>query len=84
MAKLDGIKVDVSLSHTRPCWAEGKKALFHKFTECDMQIINGLGEFKATTRTTMAIVEFEDGSVRRVELKNIEFLDNNINEIYYV
>jgi hypothetical protein len=64
------IKVDF-----RPCIVDNKKALFHRWG--DILIKNILGEFMGIT--TMAIIEYEDGSIEAVHPTDVMFKDNNMN-----
>lgn len=68
MATLESkIKVKMEL---RPCYVDGKKALFHKW----ITINNGF------TENTQAIVECENGTVETVDPTRIKFADNKLNE----
>ena len=49
----------------RPCYAYGRKALFHKW-------------YGSTSEE--AIVEYEDGSVGQVNVENVKFLDGRFQE----
>ena len=88
----------------RPCYVNGKKALFHRWADKDQpfvwlkckvqdfkgynQIVEKVGQYvvgDARTnlkmqRVTLAIVEFEDGTVAEVEPSEVRFADNKINE----
>lgn len=70
MASLDSIiKIE---SEVRPCYVEGKKALFHKFSHEKSPIFNDEYDF--------AIVEYEDGKIDKVSPKKITFCDGKINQ----
>lgn len=67
----------------RPCFVDGKKALFHKWNDRAEVQAPGFaigsspgGQLKAT----FGLVEFEDGTVREVEPYSIRFADNIISE----
>ncbi len=71
MASLDSIiKIE---SEVRPCYVNGKKALFHKWVH-NKNTINIQQEYE------MAIVEYEDGHIDEVAPKEITFIDGKINE----
>jgi hypothetical protein len=53
----------------RPCFVNGKKAMFHKWVESSQQ----LGNY--SFRETFALVEYEDGTVKKEPLDNIKFAD---------
>ena len=67
------MKIAVEL---RPCIIKNTKALFHRLS--DNIVKNGLGEYVATI--TMAIVEYDDGSIGTVYPREIKFVDNKIND----
>lgn len=64
MAKLEGI---ISTSEYRPCWVKGRKALFHRWEEKTDQTIYG------TVKLTLAIIEYEDGSIHEAYPYEITF-----------
>lgn len=85
MAKSDGLKFNVIIgerSEKRPCIVrvkgEDKKALFHCWEHVsklvDASPMVG-GHPGGTVSGTLAVVEFEDGSVDDVYLSQIKFLD---------
>lgn len=55
----------------RPCYVNGKKALFHKYIETTNIVLN---------KVTQAIVEYEDGQVGIVLPASIKFCDNLISQ----
>ena len=64
----------------RPCWVQGKRALFHRWTDTRRPVVpRGIDETETDRRyqvwTVHAIVEFEDGSVARVYPSEVEFAD---------
>lgn len=54
----------------RPCWVNGEKALFHRFTH-DTKLMSD-GQFH---EFLFAVVEFMDGSVNMVEPTDVIFAD---------
>lgn len=65
----------------RPCWARGRKALFHRWMNSAHPVLpRGVepGDKDARFfqfRSTTAIVEYEDGTVGRVYPNEVEFAD---------
>lgn len=75
--------ITISNSEYRPCYVDGKKALFHKWNEIAEVQAPGFaigsspgGQLKAT----FGLIEFEDGTVREVYPNKIKFADNKIKE----
>ncbi len=62
-------------TETRPCYVNGKKALFHKWV--DKQ------DFISRSNYVTGLVEFEDGTVLCVNAVEIQFCDNKINEYVF-
>lgn len=52
----------------RPCIAKGKKALFHKWIE----------EANIAIKLTYALVEFENGVIKRVDPEEVTFCDGKL------
>lgn len=81
MAGLDG--TITFTADLRPCYADGKKALFHKFVE-HSRIVEPSpmigGHNGGVIKYTLAIVEYDNGKVEYVEPCKICFADNKINE----
>lgn len=78
MAALDGT-ITVSNSQYRPCIANGKKALFHRWAERANIVPPSPmvgGHSGGVIKDTAAIVEYEDGTVAEVRTMNIKFADN--------
>lgn len=73
----------VTTAEYRPCYADGKKALFHRWTEeaeiLQPSIMKG-GPVGGQLKTTFAIVEYEDGTIAEVEPQKIRFIDNKLKE----
>jgi hypothetical protein len=67
----------------RPCYVGGKKALFHKWEDVseivEPSIMKG-GHGGGVVKGTLAIVELEDGTIKRVTPHIIQFADNKIKE----
>ncbi len=57
----------------RPCFVNERKALFHKWIES-----NNLADI--FQRSTLGLIEYEDGQVDEVVLAKIKFCDNLIEE----
>ena len=77
MAKYEGIKVKLD-SLLRPCIVEGRKALFHRmYTRYQIVAPSPMvgGPPGGQISFTLAVVEFEDGSVREVHASMVKFLD---------
>lgn len=63
----------------RPCIVEGMQALFHRWEDVSKIVAPSLlkgGHPGGELRGTFAIVEMEDGSVRRVQPQDLRFTDN--------
>ena len=56
----------------RPCYVCGKKALFHRYVEYSMN--------EGKTRYTLAIVEYEDGTIDLVDPSSMCFVPGIMNE----
>lgn len=75
--------ITTTTAEYRPCYADGKKALFHRWTE-EAQILppsimkggHGGGQLK----TTFAIVEYEDGTIAGIAPQKIRFIDDKLKE----
>ena len=63
----------------RPCIVKTKKALFHRWS--NNVLLNGLNE--RVGDVTIAIIEYEDGSVGSVYPSEVKFVDRKINEFGY-
>lgn len=81
MAELER-KIIVSNSEMRPCVVSttegGKKAFFHRWSEHSEVIGPSLlrgGHSGGTVRFTVAIVEYEDGTVENISPEAIRFTD---------
>lgn len=72
-------KIIVSNSEMRPCTVHGKKALFHRWVDkCEIvspSVMRG-GHSGGELRETLALFEYEDGTVGEALPQNIRFLDD--------
>ena len=63
----------------RPCIADGEKAMFHRWAEVS-QIVPPSpmvgGHLGGVAKDIVALVEFEDGTIRELSPNRIRFLDN--------
>jgi hypothetical protein len=80
MAKTEVI---ISTSEYRPCWIKGRKALFHRWEEkrwvLEPSIMAG-GHAGGQMSITLAIIEYEDGTVHEAYPYEIVFCDNKIDQ----
>lgn len=78
MAELES-KIIVSNSEMRPCVVHGKKALFHRWIDkCEVvppSLMRG-GHGGGELRETLALFEYEDGTVGEALPQNVRFLDD--------
>lgn len=68
----------------RPCYVEGKKAIFHKWSERAAAINESPmigGHHGGFIKWTAGIVEYEDGTVDEVDPGKIRFADGAIQDI---
>lgn len=64
----------------RPCWVDGRRAMFHRWTDSARPVTpRGMDEETTTRRYQLhnvhGVVEYEDGTVARVWPSNIQFAD---------
>lgn len=75
--------ITTTTAEYRPCYADGKKALFHRWTEeayvLPPAILKG-GHSGGQIKTTLAIVEYEDGFIREIQPQKIRFIDGKFKE----
>lgn len=79
MAEIEG-KILITSSQGRPCWAEGKRAIFHRWIDSarpakprgyeDDPMVEHF-----QLQSTKGLVEFEDGTMRHVWPTEIQFAD---------
>ena len=78
------MKLTVETAEYRPCYVDGKKALFHRWTDVPFlspsKVCWGLSEDEATDYHALAIVEYEDGTVYRVFPEQVRFVPGLMNE----
>jgi hypothetical protein len=73
-------QIVVQENEYRPCYVNGRKALFHRWANTARPVPPRGAEQDENTRyfqyrATLAIVEFEDGTVERVWPQDIQFTD---------
>lgn len=71
----------------RPCLADGKKGYFHKWDEICSPVAASLslgGAPAGQYKRTFALVELEDGTIKRYEVNDIQFLDSNYDGDPYI
>lgn len=78
MAGLDGA-ITMAMER-RPCYVDGKKAMFHCWASITWKILPGYSGGRADQTAqfvpnTMAIVEYEDGTVDTITPLRIRFAD---------
>lgn len=70
--------ITITSAEYRPCFAEGKKALFHKWIEESEIVAPSVmvgGHNGGVIKAAFAIVEYEDGTIAKVEPHKIKFAD---------
>lgn len=70
----------------RPCYVNGKKALFHKWCEYAKPLppsASIFGDKGGQLWATLGLVEFEDGTIKFVDANSIKFCDNIINQYVF-
>lgn len=65
----------------RPCWARGRRALFHRWVNSAHPVLPrgeepGENARYYQFRNVTALVEYEDGTVARIFPDNIQFVDD--------
>ena len=76
-------EITVSNSQYRPCFVDGKKALFHTWVHWSEPIPPSAlagGHNGGVAQGAYAIVEYEDGTVGEVPPRAVRFADNLISE----
>ncbi len=77
------MKIEVEL---RPCLAAGQKALFHKWVEISNIVEPSPkigGHSGGIVKSTLGLVEYEDGATGLVYPTNIIFKDEKIKEFMF-
>lgn len=67
---------------TRPCWVDGRRAIFHRWTDSARSAkARGMEEDENAQRFQLhnvhALVEFEDGTMERVWPNTVRFADSD-------
>ena len=67
---------------TRPCWVDGRRAIFHRWTDSARPVkARGMEESEETPRYQLhsvhALVEYEDGTMERVWPNAVRFADSD-------
>lgn len=67
---------------TRPCWVDGRRAIFHRWTDSARPVkARGVEESEETPRYQLhsvhALVEYEDGTMERVWPNAVRFADSD-------
>lgn len=63
------------LDGLRPCLADEKPALFHRWTEQRVERVDLSSASLESSRQVFALVEYSDGSVGQVKPELVQFLD---------
>lgn len=85
MASMVG-EILVKTGERRPCFVNGKQALFHRWSDESYIVPPSLlkgGHGGGTIRETVAIVEYEDGSVERAALSAVRFMAEDFRAYYW-
>lgn len=72
--------ITVTNNEYRACFVNGKKALFHRYEEYRGSERDLFSIPPIPTSKLLAIVEFENGTVERVDPTQIRFCDRKIRE----
>lgn len=70
-------EIVVKTGEQRPCFVNGKKALFHRWSDESYIVAPSYmkgGHGGGTIRETVAVVEYEDGRVDRAALSSVRFV----------
>lgn len=68
----------------RPCMIDGKKALFHKWSdEAEIVPPSNLigGHAGGVIKATFGLIEYEDGTIHKAYPEEIVFCDNKLKEM---
>lgn len=81
------VATDENTDPRRPCWARGKKALFHRWCNSAHPVAPRGAVINEHTRyfqfrSTTALVEYEDGTMGRVYTDEIQFADGGNFDAY--
>lgn len=77
MAAFNDIKI---ITQTRPCWVDGRRAMFHRWTDSARPVKpRGMEDDETADRFQLhsvhGLVEYEDGTMERVWPNTIRFAD---------
>lgn len=64
---------------TRPCYVNGRKAIWHKWVDASQIVPPAIalgGHSGGVVRDTLALVEYEDGEVAKVYAEKVKFADH--------
>lgn len=86
MAALDG-KITFSTCEMRPCWVDGRRAMFHRWTDSARPVKpKGMEDEDTLDRYQLhsvhGLVEYEDGTMARVWPNTIQFADGGYFDDY--
>lgn len=75
-------KIDF-ICKTRPCWVDGRRAIFHRWTDSARPVKPRGMEDEGTAEryqlhSVHALVEYEDGTMERVWPNTVQFADSEI------
>ena len=77
-----GMTMKIKSAEYRPCLVGCTKALFHRWIDADTAIIERCGRGSSTKmstiRTFYGLVEYEDGTIHKVNPEQIVFMDSNL------
>ena len=78
-----GLSMTVKTAEYRPCYVDGKKALFHRWEDraevVEPSIMVG-GHPGGQLKWTCAIVEYEDGTIETVYPTKVRFIPGKMDE----
>lgn len=75
MAPING-QITMTTIEGRPCWVEGRRAIFHRWSDSARPVKDGPGDDRMQKWSVHAIVEYEDGIVEREWPNKIQFADS--------
>lgn len=75
--------ITITGAEYRPCYVDGKKALFHRWVDCrkivEPSVLKG-GHGGGVIARTFGIVEYADGTVAEVAPSTIRFDDDKLSD----
>jgi hypothetical protein len=72
-----GMTMKVKTAEYRPCMANGKKALFHRWVDTEKAYLRR-GGMMETVSIFYGLVEYEDGTMDKLNPENIIFKDSKV------